>query len=375
MFKKNENLFLMARTVSYLGNKIFNYSLAFFILNKTGKMLDLAILFAVGILPEIIFNFVGGIVGDLFSKKHINIAADFIRALVLFLFFSFIDLDSKEYIYLISLLKLILSFVGVFIAPAIDGIVPEIILPKNLLKFNMKYTLFLDMVDISAPLIAGFIYVTLGVYHILLLDMLSFLISGVLFYFIKIEKKVSIVAIKNRIKLHLSREIIFIMIESFLFSIVVYPILEIYVIYYFIETLGFSDLKYGQYQSLLYFTSVLITFFLFKKVEKISKKSVYIFLLFSLGVLILFRENLFFYFLVFIILDNVSKFIKVDLDTKLQLLSPENSFAKISSLYWTLISLGIIIGNFILSSAIDRGLTSLYYSVIGVVIFLILSLK
>lgn len=375
MFKKNENLFLMARTVSYLGNKIFNYSLAFFILNKTGKMLDLAILFAVGILPEIIFNFVGGIVGDLFSKKHINIAADFIRALVLFLFFSFIDLDSKEYIYLISLLKLILSFVGVFIAPAIDGIVPEIILPKNLLKFNMKYTLFLDMVDISAPLIAGFIYVTLGVYHILLLDMLSFLISGVLFYFIKIEKKVSIVAIKNRIKLHLSREIIFIMIESFLFSIVVYPILEIYVIYYFIETLGFSDLKYGQYQSLLYFTSVLITFFLFKKVEKISKKSVYIFLLFSLGVLILFRENLFFYFLVFIILDNVSKFIKVDLDTKLQLLSPENSFAKISSLYWTLISLGIIIGNFILSSAIDRGLTSLYYSVIVVVIFLILSLK
>lgn len=325
-----------------------------------------------GILPEILFNFIGGITGDIFNKKYINIVSDFIRAVILLLFLHFVDLSSSEYMYSLALLKVALSFIGVFVAPAIDGIIPEIVLPENLLKFNMKYTLFLDVIDIIAPLTVGFIYLTLGMHHVLVLDILSFIISGTLFCFIELEKIVSSMEIEKKIKFFLNRGINLILIENFLFSLVIYPVLDIYIIYYFTKVLGFSDFKYGQYQSLLYLISIVTTLLLFKKIEKISKKRTYIFLILALGMLSLFQKKMFFCFIAFVVLDNVSKFIRARLDTKLQLISPQSSFAKISSIYWTVSSIGVITGNFILSNAIDKNLISAYYTVIVVIVSILL---
>lgn len=114
------------------------------------------------------------------------------------------------------------------------------------------------------------------------------------------------------------------------------------------------------------------TLFLFKKIEKISKKKTYIFLILALGMLSLFQKKMFFCFIAFVVLDNVSKFIRARLDTKLQLISPQSSFAKISSIYWTVSSIGVITGNFILSNAIDKNLISAYYTVIAVIVSILL---
>lgn len=81
---------------------------------------------------------------------------------------------------------------------------------------------------------------------------------------------------------------------------------------------------------------------------------------------------MFFCFIAFVVLDNVSKFIRARLDTKLQLISPQSSFAKISSIYWTVSSIGVITGNFILSNAIDKNLISAYYTVIAVIVSILL---
>lgn len=372
MQNKNESIFLTLRTVSYLGNKFLNYSLAFFILEKTGKTLDLAILFAIGVLPEILFNFIGGITGDIFNKKYINVSCDFLRAFILLFFIIFVDLKNTNFIYSISVLKLILSLVGIFVAPAIDGIIPEIISKENLLKFNTKYTIFLDGIDVISPLLAGYLYVTFGLYIILTIDLISFIISGILFSFIKLEKSIINFKIKNENQsFFITKDIFYLTIENFLISIVIYPILDIYFIHYFTETLNFSDLKYGQYQSLLFFISVLVTILIMKRIEIINKNKLYFFLSSMLFLLIFSKGNIIIYSLFFIILDNIAKILKIKFETKLQYISPLNNFAKISSIYWTFTILGMMLGNFLLSSFIDKNLNSNYYIFLSVFSFLI----
>ncbi|WP_297488996.1 MFS transporter [uncultured Cetobacterium sp.] len=372
MQNKNESIFLTLRTVSYLGNKFLNYSLAFFILEKTGKTLDLAILFAMGVLPEILFNFIGGITGDIFNKKYINISCDFLRAFILLFFIIFVELTNTNFIYSISVLKLILSLVGIFVAPAIDGIIPEIISKENLLKFNTKYTIYLDGVDIISPLLAGYLYINFGLYVILIIDLISFIISGILFSFIKLKKSIIDFKIKNENQsFFITKDIFYLTIENFLVSIAIYPILDIYFIHYFTETLNFSDLKYGQYQSFLFFISVLVTILIMKKIEIINKNKIYFFLSCILFLLSFFKVNIIIYSLFFIILDNIGKILKIKFETKLQHISPLNNFAKISSVYWTFTILGMMLGNFLLSSFIDKNLNSNYYIFLSIFLFLI----
>lgn len=353
MSKINESLFLSARSISYLGNKLLNYSLAFFLLNKTGKSLDLAILFSMEIIPEIFFNFIGGIIGDTFNKKYINIIGDIVRIFILIFFILYTNLNSSEYIYHISLLVFSLSFVGIFIAPSIDAIIPEIISKNKLLDFNIKYSLCLDTVDVIAPILAGFIYFYSNIYLIIFLDLFSFILSSFLFYYIKVNPSIYTPSKKNVCTIFSNKKINLVIIEKFLFSTITNPILDIYIIYYFINILRFSDFKYGQYQSVFNFLSILIIILFFKKIKILKKYKLYTLLI--LGILLLFIKNNFFLNIFsFIIIENTSKIIKINLDTFLQENSSQYNFAKINSLYWTASSLGMILGNFIISFLIDN---------------------
>lgn len=375
---KNEYIFLSARAVSYLGNKLLSFSLAFLVLNKTGKAIDLAILYSIGILPEIIFNYFGGISGDYFNKKKIYIISDMLGVIILTIFLLILDLKKNNYIYIISFLKISLSFIKIFVAPAIDGIIPEIITKNKLLKFNAKYTIILDVVDIISPFLAGYLYLKFDLSFILKLDILSFIISSSLYFFIKydvIDNKVMHKIKKNFFSVYLDKKICTIIIENFIISLILYPFLDILIIYYFSKTLGFSNLEYGRYQSIIAFLSILLTLILFKYVERIKKNNLYIFTSICIIFLILGRSNIFYLIIFFVLIDNISKFFKIKFDTSLQTISPITDFSKISSIYWTTTSVGVIFGNIALSYFLDKKLEVYYYLFLIIVITIIIYQK
>lgn len=171
-------LFLSGRAFSELFSSIFNFGISLYILEATQSGLPFAISLVCGSIPKIIFSYIAGSISDKTDRKRMIVICDLLSCCVLFIFLGIFKIFNS--IMLIYAVNAVLSSVSVFFSVAINGMIPNIINDKELLsKVNAKSQTVSSLASLLGPIIGGILYENLNLFVFIILNAVSFLVSGI----------------------------------------------------------------------------------------------------------------------------------------------------------------------------------------------------
>lgn len=171
---RNFILYLFGRNSSVFGDIVLNTALAIYVVELTKSPKLFGTILAVGYIPRLLFSTFSGTLVDRLPKKVTMVTLDILRGLILLLLF-FSKSISITTIYIIVIT---FGIVDTFFAPASIAVIPKIIAKKNMAKANSIDSTVGNVLTMLSPLIAVIIYNCKGIYLILLLDSVTFIISG-----------------------------------------------------------------------------------------------------------------------------------------------------------------------------------------------------
>ena len=182
--RNNTNLLVSSKTISKIGDMLFDYVNNTFLANANLKsMLLVGIYQSSENIISIIFNLFGGVIADNFKRKKILILTDFLSGCACIML-SLIN-SNKWLIYSIILANMFLALLSAFSSPAYKAFTKEIVFEQNISEINSYLELASTIVKIIIPLVSLVIYRIIGVRGSLLLDGISFLFSSLIIFFIK----------------------------------------------------------------------------------------------------------------------------------------------------------------------------------------------
>lgn len=278
---KNFLLLMLGKLVSLIGSDMQNFALSLYVLKITGSATKFASVLSVTIIPKIILGPIAGVFTDWFDRKKIIVWFDLINSIVIGIYAIIFYYSGELSMSSIYILVFILAITSVIFQPAISTVIPSIVDKKNLVEANGINSMIISIGSLISPMIAGMLMSKYGIYAILLLNSISFLLSSISETFIDIPKfnnapdKLNYQSLKkdfisgiNYIK---NSKIILVfiyivIIVNFAFN----PLFNIGVIYICKEIMHISDYQYGVMQSILVismFISPILCTYVTKKIS------------------------------------------------------------------------------------------------------------
>lgn len=163
--------------VSLLGDWFNLIASATLIAQLTGSGAAIGWLFVVRMLAPFLVSPFGGVVTDSFNRKHILIATDVIRAVIVLGFLLVKDAGDVWLIYTLTFLQLGMSG---FFFPARSAILPDIVTRKNLGTANALGAVTWSIMLAFGAALGGITAGTLGVYTAFKIDSVTYLLSALL---------------------------------------------------------------------------------------------------------------------------------------------------------------------------------------------------
>lgn len=383
--KKNGIYMLTGKTTNKLGNVIFDYINNVLIASLGTKATNLLALYQSSeIIVNILFNMVGGVFADLKNRQKIILITDLIASISTFLLYIFFN--TKNSLYLIVLINILLALLYSFNSPAYKAIVKDILQKEDLNKFNSYSNACSEVISVFGPLIAIGTVHYFGFKTGMLINSISFLISA---YCVSRFQVINHVEKKIKGK----KKYIQVLSEGFNYILGQHNVLELLIVSSFINFFlaGYNfflpytnvfDKSQSIYASILITESIgsivgaLLNRFLFKK---INLKSIHYCLLF-MGISLLamaifrpFRQIIFLYFFIFSIsltIYNIKFF------TYLQNTVDTEYLGRVFSIVFTVAVLFMPIGSFFFANFFTPSWNA--FGVIGIgllLLFLVLLIK
>lgn len=182
---KNRNFFFLwvGQIISQLGDRLDQMALiAFVYLRAPGSTLEIAKILSFTIIPVFLIGPLAGVYVDRWNRRRTMFVCDFLRAVLvliipLFLFYT----KTMLPIYLVIFT---VFCVGRFFVPAKLSIVPDLVKSKDLLIANSLVNITGMIAAILGFGISGVLIEWVGAKSGFYLDSLSFLVSGIMIFFI-----------------------------------------------------------------------------------------------------------------------------------------------------------------------------------------------
>ncbi|WP_168193779.1 MFS transporter [Lysinibacillus sp. SGAir0095] len=197
---KNPILLLLGIGVSNLGAWIYLIALNLIILELTGSVLAVTVLYMLIPIATLCTNFWSGSYIDRLNKRHLMIFLDLIRALFIFLL-PF--MDSLIFIYLCVF---IIKMAGSIFEPTSMVYMTKLIPKKNRQRFNALRNFINSSGFILGPSIAGFLFMLGSPYFAIHLNSLALCMSAIIIFLLPnvesggdtvLSEKVSMSVIKS----------------------------------------------------------------------------------------------------------------------------------------------------------------------------------
>jgi NRE family putative nickel resistance protein-like MFS transporter len=165
----------LADVVSNCGDWFNLVASASLVSRLTGSSASVGVMFVLRMLAPFIVSPLAGVAADRLDRRKLMVASDFLRALIVASFLLIRQADQVWILYGLIALQMALS--GLFV-PARNAIIPDLVSSQQLSAANaLTSATFAVMLALGAA--AGGVAVGLwGIYTTLLVDAVSFLISG-----------------------------------------------------------------------------------------------------------------------------------------------------------------------------------------------------
>jgi MFS family permease len=191
----------VGQLISMLGSGLTSFALGVWIFDQTGKATPFALTILFGNLPRILLLPVAGSLADRWNRRWVMILSDVGNAMVTISVFGLLLLGNLQFwhIYLIVTLGSIFS---AFQEPAYTASITMLVPKKELSRANGMVQMGQALEMIITPIIAGLLFVAIGLSGILVIDFVTFLVAVGTLLLVKIpqpkrvedDKKSSILA-------------------------------------------------------------------------------------------------------------------------------------------------------------------------------------
>ncbi|BCZ48381.1 MFS transporter [Clostridium gelidum] len=194
-------LLISGEFVSTFGTRIYNFAIAYYILQTTGSALAFSISLALGTIPRILISPFAGAIVDALDRKKIVIFMDLGRWITLLALYFIAVLSNIQIIH-IYITILFLSTMDIFFNIASGSSIPNIVHKKNIIKINSIKQTLSSLGSILAPSIGGIVISFISIKYFIIINAFSFLISGISQYFINYNiNNTSVFSTSNKTKL------------------------------------------------------------------------------------------------------------------------------------------------------------------------------
>lgn len=254
--KKNITYIIVSRGISRIGDIMFDFANNTFLAGLNPTTLSLVAIYqSLESLIGILFNLFGGVIADSFNRKKIIIGTNILCGISCIVL-SFIS-PQKWLIHAIVITNVILAFMSAFSGPSYKAFTKEIVKKDNISQLNSLLETTSTVIKVTIPMIAIFLYNSLGIHGVLMLDGLSFLVAASLIFFIipineevPTKEKITISEVFNDLKIGFE----YIYSHRPLFTIIVLSAIVNFFLAAYNLLLPYSNQMFGEISSGLYGT-------------------------------------------------------------------------------------------------------------------------
>ena len=186
---KNYVLVVMGRFVSSFGTFLQGFALSLYVLDKTGSTVLFASVIAISMIPRILLMPFAGVIADKFSRKKMVVNMDILSGIFVSAIAILFFVKGELTLPVIYVIVIALNTINVFFEPSMGSIMPDIVEKEKLADANSLMEMSAAVIGLTAPIAAGILYSTLGIFVILVINAASFLLSAFSESAIRIEKE------------------------------------------------------------------------------------------------------------------------------------------------------------------------------------------
>ncbi|HKH98982.1 MAG TPA: MFS transporter [Candidatus Sulfotelmatobacter sp.] len=167
----------LAQIVSEIGDWFYTLSIYTLLLQLTGHASSVALALILQVLPQALAGPTAGVVNDRLKRKHVMIAADLIRFVVVL---AMLFVRSRSMVWLVYPLLLAETTMAAFFEPARSSVIPNIASKGEMLVANTLSSATWSVNLLIGASVGGVVAAFFGRDAVFLLNALSFLASAVL---------------------------------------------------------------------------------------------------------------------------------------------------------------------------------------------------
>ena len=189
LFKNvNFKLLFAGNLVSEIGNSLFGIALSFYVLDLTDDSgLSMALFLSAIIGTRILFSPLAGVLVDRWNKVRVIYMTDYIRGIlyVSLLVFILSNPSNDNIIMSLYVIGILSNICAAFFAPAMQSSLPEIVGEEKLQAANGAQSIVQSSQNIIGVIAGAAIYSFVGISWVIVLNAISFILSGFSEMFIK----------------------------------------------------------------------------------------------------------------------------------------------------------------------------------------------
>jgi len=164
-----------AQVVSEIGDWFYTLAIYNLLLQFTGRASSVALALVLQVLPQTFIGPTAGVVNDRLRRKHVMIAADIGRMVIVF---CMLFVRSKEMVWLVYPLLLAETLLAAFFEPARSSVIPNIVAQEDVVLANTVSSATWSVNLMLGSTAGGVVAALLGRDAVFMINALSFLVSA-----------------------------------------------------------------------------------------------------------------------------------------------------------------------------------------------------
>jgi MFS family permease len=187
LHEREFRLLFIGQAISLLGDGMVGVALAFAVLDLTGSVGDLGIVFAARTVPLVVFLLVGGVFADRLPRRAVMLTSDVVRMAAQGVMAALLISGHAE-LWQLIVTQAAYGTATAFFNPAATGLLPSVVSEGRLQQANALRALAMAAGNVAGPAVAGILVAAAGSGWALAVDAASFGASAIFLALLRLPK-------------------------------------------------------------------------------------------------------------------------------------------------------------------------------------------